>query len=407
MNPFWRNKYMRVLYPFLIFAIGISVYAVMVKSRPAPVKTAIREAAPLVKVATARSSTYRINVEGTGTVRSKEAITIVPQVSGIVTYAAPELSVGAFFKKGALLFKIEDADYKLAIERAEASKAGAEYELTQMESRAKVARLEWERLDGINKEEAPPLLLYIPQLKNARASLKAAEATLEEARLGLRRTSIYAPFNCRIRSEAIDIGQYVRAAAAVMDISGTTQAEVFVSLPLQELKWISIPNGERGEKKGSVAVVTLKVGDDIHSWEGQVVRSTGEVDPRDRMTRVVVSVMAPYGDPGKEIGEASTLKQPGRGGLTLQEGAFVDVSIEGKSLNDVFKVSRSQVREGSTLWVATPEERLSIRSVKVIRKGRDKAVVSGGIKDGEKIITTFLSGVTDGMKITVRKGEGI
>ena len=394
MNPFYKNKYMKVLYPLIILATGLGLYAVMVKSRATPIKTAIKEAAPLVRVSTARSDTYRVRVKGSGTVRPKEEITIVPQVSGIVTYSAPELSVGAFFKKGALLFKLEEADYKLAIETAESSRARAEYELAQMESRAKVARLEWERLEGTNIEEASPLLLYTPQLKNARASLKAAEASLEKTRLDLRRSSVYAPFDCRIRSEAIDIGQYVRSGVAVMDISGTLEAEVFVAIPLEELKWISIPEEGAGKKKGSGAVLTLKAGSDTYDWKGRVVRSTGEIDPKDRMTRVVVSVKAPYGDPKN-------------GFLSLQEGAFVEVSIEGKKLGSVFKVKRSSIREGDTLWVATPEEKLSIRKVKIIRRDRDETIVSGGIKDGEEIITTFLSGVTDGMKITVRRGEGI
>ncbi len=403
MNPFYHNKYMRVLYPLIMLAIGLGIYAMLVKNRAGPVKSVTREAAPLVKVLTAESTKYRVTVKGTGTVKAKKEITIVPQVSGIVTYADSKLSAGAFFKEGELLFKIEDADYRLATQKAEASKARAEYELTQMESRAKVARLEWERLDGMNKEEPSPLLLYTPQLKNAQASLKAAEAALEETRLALKRTGIHAPFNCRIRSESIDLGQFVRAGTAVMDISGTDEAEVIVSLPLEELKWISIPEDGGKDGHGSQALVTLKAGEDLHRWKGRVVRSTGEVDPKDRMTRVVVSVKDPYGSPG---GGGKKTLTGNSGGLTLQEGAFVDLSIEGTWLTGVFRVKRSSVREGGTLWVATPEERLSIRKVKVVRKGRGEIIISGGIKDGERIITTFVGGVTEGMKITVRKGDG-
>jgi multidrug resistance efflux pump len=101
---------------------------------------------------------------------------------------------GGFFRQGERLFSIEDTDYRLALERAEATRAKAEYELATIESQAEVARVEWERLYEDSGEEPNPLVLYEPQLKNARAALASAGSSVRQAEIDLERTRVRASF---------------------------------------------------------------------------------------------------------------------------------------------------------------------------------------------------------------------
>jgi len=295
--------------------------------------------------------------------------------------------VGGFFKQGDTLFEIEDIDYRLALEQAESSKARAEYDLATIESRARIARTEWEQ---INSNAAPPnpLVLYGPQLRSARAALSSASAGLEQARINLERTKIQAPFNARIKSENIDIGQYVRSGSSAAVLSGTDRAEIAVSLSIDELRWIDIP--EYGERRnGASASVELDIGNTLITRNGNVVRSSGEVDAKTRMMQIIVEIDDPYGLKDKQ--------RPGY--AALASGSFVNVQIKGKKLKDVFIIPRSVFHDNSTVWIMDKEEKLRIAKVDALKIERDRVIIGKGLNDGDMIIMTNVSGAAEGMKL--------
>jgi multidrug resistance efflux pump len=127
-------------------------------------------------------------VSATGTVQARQQAELVAQVSGRVTWLADQFVAGGLFKQGAALFRLEDVDYRLAVERAGADLAAAELALATVRSQARVAREEWQRLQVGAGEKPNPLVLYEPQLKNAEARVAAAGAALRQAEIDLQRT---------------------------------------------------------------------------------------------------------------------------------------------------------------------------------------------------------------------------
>jgi RND family efflux transporter MFP subunit len=298
---------------------------------------------------------------------------------------------GGFFLKGDLLFMIEAEDYRLAVERAEAAKAKAEYELARVESNARIAREEWERI-AEDKSEPNPLVVHEPQLKNARASLASASAALKQAQLHLERTKVYAPFNCRVRSEQIAEGQFVSAGRSVAVLSASDTAEIIVPLPLEELVWLDIPRV--GARRGSKATVNVSVGGRTFKWQGQVVRSLGEVDPKSHMARVVVAVDDPYG------------LDRNSGRPELKVGTFVEVQLHGSTLKGIIAIPRYAFRENSTVWIIDEESRLRIIKVAPVRMKQNEVLIKEGLNEGDTVVITTLSGAADGMKLrTVKKEE--
>jgi RND family efflux transporter MFP subunit len=319
---------------------------------------------------------------------------IVPQVSGRVTNVTAGFVVGGFFKNGDLLFEIEAIDYELAAEKSRAAVAKAEFELAQIESRARVAHLEWERIPLLEKDRPNPLVLYEPQLKDAQAALASALADLKQRLLDIRRTKVYAPFNCRIRSESIDPGQHVTAGKSVAVACGTDTAEIVVPVSFTELRWLSVPR-KRGEKsEGSPATVRMDVEGQTFTWHGRVDRSLGEVDPKGRMARLVADVPDPYG-----IRLTSQGKTP-----DLAEGLFVEVVIEGKTIENIACMPAGALRQNSTVWVMNDKNRLEFRDVELVRRERQMVLVHG-LEDGEKLILTYLPGAAPGMKLRPMEGE--
>jgi RND family efflux transporter MFP subunit len=387
-----RTTVLKIVLPFLVLGVGVAILMALFASRQAPVKEVQEFAGALVETVTVQRGDHIVTVAATGTVQARQQAEIVAQVSGQVTLLAGEFIAGGMFEKGETLFRLEDVDYRLAVERAEADLAAAELELAMVKGRARVARDEWQRLQ-VGQGDPNPLVLYEPQLKNAEGRVTAAKAALKQAGINLQRTEVRAPFNSLVLSEGIDLGQYVRAGATVGTLLGTDTAEIVVPLPLSALPWLTIP---RGGGRGAAATVSFAAGALNYNWPGEVVRTLGEVDPLGRMARVVVAVDDPY-----LLQRPATDDRP-----PLAVGSFVDLKLQGKHLSAVSVLPRRALRDDNTVWVADSDSLLRIRPVQVLRRERESVIIGDGLQDGERVIVTALAGAADGLKVRVR-GEAV
>ncbi len=375
----------------------------------------------LVEVLEAPTTSLAVRVESQGQVEPRVQIDLVPQVSGKVVSISRALIAGGFFKAGEVLVTIEPTDYELALERAQAAiesargmielrKAEVESAKTDLQleqAEAEVSLAEWDRLHpGV---AAPPLVARQPQITAAEARVASAEAQLvsanaelsaavashNDAKLDLLRTKIVAPFNGRVMSESVGVGQYVTTGQALATVYGTGVAQIVVPLEDEQLRWFDLPEGvdamtdgaEPG-RGGIPTTVTTAFGGKLSTWQGQAVRTTGQVDPRSRMVHVVIEVDRPY-----EQTDAA-----------LVPGMFVDVSIEGRLVRDLIKVPRPALRNNDKVWVADGDK-LRVRDVGVARADRDFAYISSGIEPGERVIVSAIEFVVDEMAIRVRGDE--
>ena len=379
-------KIKRALLPLLVVVIALGLTFVMIKSRKAPKSQETPYLGPTVEVAELVKTSRQVIVSGTGTVQPRYEVSITPQVKGRISEISPQMVAGGVLRKGELLFAMEEVDYLLAIELARASLAQTELELLRNENLAEVARNEWQSLKSAGDAPPNPLVVYEPQLKSAKSQRDAALANVKQAEINLQRTRIFAPFNCYVRSEQVEIGQFINAGSPVAELVGTDQIEVVVPLPLDELAWLQVPrNGNT--QKGSLAEVELQSGDQVYRWQGVITRALGEIDPRNRMARVVVTVDDPH----------STGKS-GRSLLNeLLPGMFVEVRLQGKELIDVIAVPRGALHDNDTVWIVDQENQLHMRSVEILRRERDEILVRAGLQAGERIVLTGVSGAAEGM----------
>lgn len=377
-----RALTLKILLPILLLLLGAAATLLLIKGRHSPPKQETVFRGALVETIPVVRADHRLVIRATGTVQPSVEAEIVPQVSGKVVQVGKNLAVGGFFQAGDELFSIEAIDFELAVEKAAASLSEAQLDLETVRAQAEIAREEWARLNP--DTEPSPLAVYLPQLKTAEAAVASMHATLRQAELDLQRTRVTAPFNGFVRSKQIDLGQYLRAGNKVATLAGTDQVEIVVPLPQTDLHWLDVPR--QSGRKGSPATVTL--GSDARQWQwpGWVARSLGEVDPRGRMARVAVTVEDPYGLHAERTGRPE-----------LAVGSFVEVSIAGATLPSVVELPRSALRDGDTVWVMTPEQRLRIIPIQVVRREPEVILVNGGLLGGEQVVTTTLSGAADGL----------
>ncbi len=387
-------KMKRALLPFLVIVISLVLTFVLVKSRKTPKPHEAPHLGPLVEVGILTKADRQILISGTGSAQSRYEVSITPQVKGRVSKLSPQMVAGGTFQKGELLFAIEDVDYQLAIAHAQATLAQAELELLRNENLADLARKEWHSLNSESDLEPNPLVVYEPQLKSARALRDAAQANVKQAELNLERTRVFAPFDCYVRSEQLEIGQFLNAGAPVATVAGIDQIEIVVPLPLEEIVWLQVPR--KGTKqRGSLAKVELQSGGRTFHWQGEITRALGEIDPRNRMARVVVTVNDPFAEDTEKMNLLND----------LLPGMFVNVQILGEELSGVISVPRGAMHDNDTIWVIDDENRLHIREVDILRRERDEVLIRSGLEANEKIVLTNLSGAAEGMLLRPKMRE--
>jgi RND family efflux transporter MFP subunit len=379
-----------LLTALVILIVGVVATGALIKLGKKPERQAPPPSRPLVSATTVSPDGEPIRIQTFGSVQAKRTVSVVPRVSGEVIHKSRHFEAGGYFAAGDVLLKIDDTDYVLAAEQARANVAQAEYQLALAEEEAQVSRREWERIGGQGfggdpDAEPTPLVLHEPQLKLAQANLESARAAQDQADLNLARCTVTAPFDGRVMDSNIDIGQFIRAGTALGTLYATDVAEVTVSIPDDDLAWITV---DYDAADGGLPVdVSADFAGAVHHWEGRAVRLGGAVDPRSRLVDVVIEIPAPY----QRVGD----RPP------LVEGMFVDVLFTSAPPAGSLVIPRTALRPDDQVWVIDAESKLEIRTVRVARAGVHQAVITEGLNPGERVCTSNLQYVTQGMPVRV------
>ncbi len=166
----------------------------------------------------------------------------------------------------------------------------------------------------------------------------------------------------------VDLGQYVAKGAPLGRIFSTAIAEVRLPLTDSQLRYLDLPFGSGSNARTLDIPVTLRaeVGGRPAQWQGLLQRMEGAVDPENRVWYAVARVEDPYGL------QREGLQTP------LVVGLFVEAEIAGRTVNDVYRLPRSALRNRSDILIVDGESRLRMRKVEVLRTDFDSVLVAAG-----------------------------
>ncbi|MBN03705.1 efflux RND transporter periplasmic adaptor subunit [Ponticaulis sp.] len=371
---------------FVVIAIGGSIALGLMKPTPEPAEEAPRGIA--VFTAEIVRTDLHLTVTSQGEVRPRREIAISPQISGRISYVSPAFIDGGFVRRGEVLIRIDDADYRLARVRAESQVASAQQALIREQAEAELARQDWEEL---GTGTASPLALREPQLAQAQASLEAARSQLRDAELALERTVVRAPFEGRIRSKDVDVGQFVSTGSSLGRMFGTDFAEVALPLTDTELGrlGLSFAFEESDEQPGPAVVFSTTVAGERREWYGRVTRTAAAVDPQTRLISAIATVEDPFGEGAAD-------------GIPLAPGLFVSAEVSGETIEGLLEAPRAALRGRNQIFVADADELvMRIHEVNVVYTDRDHVYVDAGVEPGDLAILSPLQAPFDGMSITL------
>jgi RND family efflux transporter MFP subunit len=388
------KKYLKIAAPLLVVLLGAAAVQALVATKAPPEKKEDTLRLVSLYVDEVKGETVALKVQTQGEVRPKTEIDLVPQVAGRVVYVADEFAEGAEFDPDTTLIKIDDTDYKFAVVRAQAQVAAARTVLERELANAQIKRDEWKVKK--NNKEPTPFALNEPQVEEARAMILSAEAQLDEAQLALARTTIKVPFKGRVRVKNVGLGQYVTPGIALGRVFSTNTIEVRLPLTDSQLFVLNLPMGfVAGDDNAPTVMLRANVGKREYSWKGRIVRTQAAVDQQTRLIYAFAEVEDPYA-----ISEESS--------MPLAVGLFVTAEIEGADEQFALTIPRLALRNDDEVYVINDEERLEIRQVDVLSTSEEWVLLTGGVKEGEQVVTSTIPAAVDGMRVqAIRREEAL
>lgn len=329
---------------------------------------------------------YEVHVEAQGIVLPHHEVTLTPQVPGKIIKIHRNFENGTFFQENEVLVELEADDYETALVSAEAQVARTWAALAQEEARAIQAKLNW---DDLGYGEAPTdLVLRIPQLQDAKANFKSAEASLARARRDLERTKIRAPFNGRVRQRVVGLGQSVGAGSELGVLFDVGHAEIRLPIAARQRRHLALPETDAD------APVPVIIRDAIDPeeesvWKGQIIRTEGALDRHSLELFAIARVDDPFG--------LSSKLPP------LRIGQPVTASIPGRVLDKVVALPRNAVWQLDQVHLVDKASMtLQLLTIQPLWKDKAHVIVRDpAITDGALLATTRLVYAPDGAEVEI------
>ncbi len=288
------NRTIKIILPIGVLILSYIGLKIMVAGKPEPEKKESTERIVSLYTTPVTQIKRTIDVETQGEVRPKNEIPLTSRVSGHVISIDEQFDEGAAVNADTVLIKIDDTDYQVAVIRAEARVAEAEVALQRELANEKMKKDTWNQKKG--SAQPSPFALNKPQVLEAEAKLRAAKADLTEAELNVTRTEIKVPFNGRVMSRDIGLGQYVSAGTLLGRVFSVDTAQVRLPLTDLQLATLKIPLGFEADESNAPAVTfTTFIGRNEHHWQGRIIRTNAAVDQNTRLTYAIAEVNDPYG----------------------------------------------------------------------------------------------------------------
>ena len=375
----------RVLMPIGILLGSIVITVVLIRN-PTRVSESAPEIIPIsVRVAEVRSESVQLFIESQGKAQAARQASLSSNVQGPVAWVSPSLEAGAYVKAGEPLLRLELADFETAVARSRATyeQASAEAEFAAADL-ARITELAAKRLASESELQNAERAATVTS-----ARLADAEAALEQSELDAERSILRAPFNAVVASRDVELGQFVNRAQSVAVLFDADSVDVRVPLAIRQLGYLDVPMGFRGEFESVQAPRVELVGSyggKQYIWEGKLLRTEATIDPNSNTVQSIIRIEQPTADLGGET-------------IPLPIGLFVEARIAGKLVEDIISLPRSAIRNNSQVLVVDAENKMYYRDVDIFRLEQDRVIISGGLVPGEKICTSPIQAVVDGMSV--------
>ena len=332
-----------------------------------------------VLAATPRIEDVPVYLDGVGTVRALNTVTVRAQVDGKLS--SVNFVEGQDVKKGDVLAQIDPVIYQAQLDQAAAKKAQDEAQLAN----ARIDLTRYQQLATSNagsKQQADTQRALVAQLE---AQVRSDQAAIDNSQATLGYTKIIAPIAGRAGLRQIDQGNIIHA-------SDTTGLVVITQLQPIAVQF-SLPQQQIVRVNAAIAKGPLTV--DVFGNDGKTVVESGalkgvdnQVDP----TTGTVKLKAEFPN--------STYQ--------LWPGQFVSVRLKVETLSQAVVIPTSAVQRGPVgtfSYVIGDGDVVTAKPITVTQQNENDAVIAKGLSTSDRVVTTGFANLSDGAKVRVGSGD--
>ena len=251
---------------------------------------------------------------------------------------------------------------------------------------------------------------YASRKASIHAQIKQSKSQVDQSEDSLIRTEIVLPFDARIGSVSVDVGEFVAAGALLFEALGMEAVEINAQLPIKHVRPLATTmnhndstqlvnfqgsaNLQKAVAQWDLEAKIRIVGGDIKTvWDGVLLRISESVDPTRDTLGMVVAVNKPY------EGVIPGVRPP------LLKGMYASVEFLAQP-RDLLVIPRKALHE-SRVYVVSKQNTLSIRPVQVSYSQGQLVVIKQGLKEGDKIITSDIVPVIEGIKLELIESDAL
>jgi len=329
-----------------------------------------------VGIATVTRADIPIDVDALGTVTPGATVTIVPQVSGVLTNVP--FQEGQMVKKGQLLATIEPRPFQLAVMSAEGT---LEKDQASLEA-AKVTLDRYQTLlkqDSIARQDVDTQAATVKQLQG---TVLGDQAALGTAKLNLEWTRITAPVSGRVGLRTVDIGNLVSSGTSTGITTITELAPIDVEFAIPQDR---IPQLQARIAAGAVLAVSAM--------------------DRTRTTLLDTGVFLSLNNSSDtQTGTVRAKARFANARNALFPSQFVNVRVLLDTLKDVVVVPVTALRHGPTGdFVYVLNDDRTVKQVTVVQgiTTADTVQITSGLDVGQRVVTDGGDRLKDGAKVSL------
>lgn len=351
--------------PARVAALLLATLALAACSRPAPPEEPVRS----VKLLTVGVGTVGSSVEYAGDVRARVESRLGFRVGGKILQRQAEL--GQRVRAGQVLAQLDPQDYQLAVDSARAQVAAA---TTQRD----LAAADVKRYAALREQN----FISGAELERREATLKAAQATLDQARAQLSAQGNQSQYTQLLASGAgvitaieAEPGQVVSAGTPVVRLALDGPRDVVFAVP--EDKVAMIRPGSEVAVRGWAGGAQLT---------GQVREVAASADAATRTYQVKVAIDAADAPP-------------------LGSTVYVTPAALGHAGAPVIKLPTSALRQegqNTAVWVYDAASgTVKSQTIQIATADGNEAVVAAGLTPGMQVVSAGVHVLSPGQKVTV------
>ena len=350
-----------------------------------PAQQGAGQQAPEVGIVTLKSEPLQITTELPGRTSAYRIAEVRPQVSGIILKR--NFTEGSDIEAGVSLYQIDPATYQASYESAKG-------DLAKADAAAKIAQLtlsRYQKLIGTKYISQQDLDTAQADALQANASVVAAKAAVETARINLAYTKVTSPISGRIGKSSVTEGALVQSGQTTALATVQQLDPIYVDVTQSSNDFLrlkqELENGTLKQENGKAKV-------ELVTNDGAKLPQTGTLEFSDvtvDQTTGSITLRAIFPNP----------KQ------SLLPGMFVRARLEEGTNPNALLVPQQGVtrtpRGDATAMVVGEGDKVEVRQITASQAIGDKWLVTDGLKAGDRVIITGLQKVKPGAQVKAQE----